>query len=154
MSEPEFPVPYLTAVGRLAVVSSTLDHTAALLLVCVEGRALRDYTGARQNRKDLRRAIRRAASARVIKGELSRELETFVVEWVATTMDLLAERDRVIHALWGLDPETQDILGQHRTGAPPTTAEGIMDVVDRSRAHVLELTEPRQRALRALAADG
>lgn len=152
--EPDFPVEYLTAIGRLAVVSSTLDHTAALILVCVEGRALRDFTGARLNRKDLRRSVRRAASARVVKGDMTREQEAFVNDWMTTALDLLSERDRVIHAIWGVDVATQEIWGSHRTGPPPSSERDVTDLVNRSRAHVLEWTVERQLALRRLASDG
>lgn len=154
MDEPDFPIEYVTAVGRLAIVSSTLEHTAGLILVCVQGAALRDFTGARLNRKDMRKSVQKAATARQVKGEMSRELEVFVTDWVTTTMDLLAERDRVIHAIWGLDLATRGIVGSHRTGAPPSTEGDVMELVLRCRLHVLEWTVERQLSLRRLASDG
>lgn len=152
--EPQIPDEYARALGLLAIVSSTVDHVLALMLMLCEGKPLGTYDGTAPRRADRKRNLRRAVRARRGRGEMDEAMATFALSWSESALDVLHERDKIVHALWRVDPFTNSLEVWHRHGAVANSEAEIMEIVDTARALVLEWTVERQIDFRRLEARG
>jgi len=117
--EDGFSNAYLLEIGRLAVVSSTVDHMIRSILLLADP-SLTHVP--RQGRKALRQALGTVLEARVQAGELTLEAGAELLAWVDVAFIYLRRRDAAIHALWTLDPQSGLVTGTHDSVVVPDLA--------------------------------
>jgi hypothetical protein len=132
----EFPDDFLILIGRLTIVSSTLDNTLARMCSYCEGVA---YKQIHQRKDDLKDRIAKACDERLSHGEIDPATATFASDWAKTTVALLGRRDKIVHATWAKDLWTGEISGCHGQNDVPRQ-EKIANLIDESQLHQMKIT--------------